>query len=506
MMDRHKFLFRRQYILGPRHLTHLKSWKKLIITPSVCVTVHPDLQTEQAIHNGNSITLLGYILDPENPLSTNSEIIQTLIRQIRCADEIFEYIDRMGGRFVIILDHDRELRVFSDPAGLRQVFYTRDSSKPIWCASQPGIIAEELSVHFDEEIVQDFMESPFFKDNPEYWYPGNCSPYRGILHLLPNHYLDLKTGQSFRYWPKHQLKSVSIGECVRKSSQLLKGLIESADHRFDLALGLSAGMDSRVLLAATKDFSKRIVYFSQTGPHVTDKAMDVVVPARLLRKLRLTHTVIDCCSDMDNDFKRLFDRNVTTARVAKGLFIYGRYKCFAGKYVCMTGNVSEIARCAYGPPSSTEMTAETLAELEHMRSNSFAVRQTAKWLATAKPVAQQCDIDILDMFYWEQRIGNWAAMTFTEADIANETFAPYNCRRLLTTLLSVDEEYRFPPDYQLHTRLIEHMWPETLKLPINPPKLPCVADTVKSIGKDVLAKIHMYEKAESVYSLLKRDR
>ena len=59
-------------------------------------------------------------------------------------------------------------------------------------------------------------------------------------------------------------------------------------------------------------------------------------------------------------------------------------------------------------------------------------------------------------------------MGFTEADIAHEIFLPYNCRRLLLTLLSAEEKYRMPPEFELNRRLADHMWPETLDVPINP--------------------------------------
>lgn len=96
MIDKNQLLFRRQYILGPHFVESFVSWKKIKVNDSVFLTVHPDLQTEQATYNSNSITLLGYILDPYDPLSNNSDIINMLIRQISSADDVFKYIDNMG--------------------------------------------------------------------------------------------------------------------------------------------------------------------------------------------------------------------------------------------------------------------------------------------------------------------------------------------------------------------------------------------------------------------------
>ena len=65
--------------------------------------------------------------------------------------------------------------------------------------------------------------------------------------------------------------------------------------------------------------------------------------------------------------------------------------------------------------------------------------------------------------HWEQRVGNWAAMTFNEYDIAFETLCPYNCRKYIELMLSVPFKYRTMPDYILHHEIINNLWPETLK-------------------------------------------
>jgi len=55
-------------------------------------------------------------------------------------------------------------------------------------------------------------------------------------------------------------------------------------------------------------------------------------------------------------------------------------------------------------------------------------------------------------------------------DIAHESFAPFNCRSLFQTMLSVDETSRRPPEHRLLRELIEQVWPEVLLVPINPPE------------------------------------
>ena len=75
------------------------------------------------------------------------------------------------------------------------------------------------------------------------------------------------------------------------------------------------------------------------------------------------------------------------------------------------------------------------------------------------------------MLYWEQRLGNWAAMVFAEQDVVLEEISPFNNRLLIETLLSSPRNLRAYPDYPLYWQLISEMWPEVLGLPFNPQPL-----------------------------------
>ena len=88
------------------------------------LTVHPDLPTYQATYKNKSITLLGYMVDPDNPYADNSEIINGLIYQLGTEDNFFEHTDKFGGRWILIVNDGKALKLFNDAAGLRQVFYT----------------------------------------------------------------------------------------------------------------------------------------------------------------------------------------------------------------------------------------------------------------------------------------------------------------------------------------------------------------------------------------------
>lgn len=466
-----KLLFRRQFVLGPRFVERLNSWNRAKINDYVYLTVQPDLPLHHVVHDSKSLTLLGYILDPFSPELSDDDILNQLIRQVGDADDIFQYTDNLGGRWILIFNDGQEMRLFNDAGGLRQVFYTNKPYQEMWCASQPGMLAEELNLEIDKEALDGFINTPTYMQNKEHWWPGDSSPYKEIKHLLPNHYLDLKTGTCYRYWPKKKLNHISLEEGVEKSAEILRGLIKSASNRFNLAFAITAGWDTRLLLAASKDVSKSIYYYTLIYYNLTEDSLDIVIPSKLLRQLGLEHHIIKCPSHMSNEFREIYERNVPTAHEAFGNINQGLYEKYPQDRVSIKGVISSevVKTCTLTNIENGRV--QTLARCLSMRNNSFAARYLEAWLSEAREIAGKYNIGILELSGWEQLTGNWQAMGLLESDIVQEVFVPYNCRNLLVTMLSIEKKYRRPPDHVFYQKLIMNMWPEALAQPINPVSL-----------------------------------
>ena len=131
----------------------------------------------------------------------------------------------------------------------------------------------------------------------------------------------------------------------------------------------------------------------------------------------------------------------------------------------------------------------------------IASSEFEKWLNEIKTITSKFGINILDLFYWEQRIGNWCANFGAELDIAIERFYPFNCRKLLEILLSINKKYRKYPDYTLYKELIKQLWSDTLKEPINPIK---IIKKLRNLIILFLNKIHLYPLVKSVYDRIRK--
>jgi hypothetical protein len=464
-------LFRRQFVMGPRFVEQLPSWKRIKIREGQYVTAHPHLQTYQVNLENKGITLLGYILDPNNPCASDAEVIDRLLGELSACDGLDKFLRctyELGGRWILIVDDGNEISLFTDPMGLRQVMYTnRSFPTELWCASQPGLLAEILNLELDEDAVSEYVNSAVYQEWEEHLWPGDTTQYKEISHLLPNHYLNLKTGACVRYWPNENLDHLTLEEGVEKTSGILTGLIKSAAHRFELALAITAGWDTRLILAASREISHQLYFFTL----FTKNRSDATIPSGLLSKLGLSHTVIKYPARMDDEFSDIYNRNVTSAHNSTGNMVQGIYTTNLQGRVCVTGNAAEITRVRFRVPNGRQVTPKTLTRFmsfqypDDLEKISYVTRAWEKWLSK---LGDTHNIHPLDLFYWEHWAGNFAAMGQAGWDISQETFTPYNCRRLLMYMLSVDERYRDHDEPILYKALIQKLWPEVLSEPVNP--------------------------------------
>jgi hypothetical protein len=470
-----RLLFRRQFILGPRHVEALPSWNRCQVRNSLRLTVHPDLPVTRATEGAKSVTLLGYALDATDPRATDDDIARELLRRL-CASGRPEGLvcatADLGGRWVLIADDGNEAVIFHDAMGLREVFFTdRSLRSETWCASQPNLLAEALGLSRDPQAEADFIQSNVYREWSEYRWPADACAYREVRHLLPNHLLDLRTGACRRYWPDRPIPQRSVEDAAEEVSSLLTNLIRGAARRFPLALATTAGWDTRLILAASKPVAGEVYYYTLFRPEATS---DITTSPRLVARLGFAHHMVKFPDRMDPEFERIYKRNVTEAHEYWGRMAQGLYESYPSGRVSMTGNAAEIARARIRIEVGEPLTARRLARLmctalrfqDRLEANSFVVAAWDRWLSG---IGDLKGVHPLDVFYWEQFAGNFAAMGESEWDIVQEEFTPYDCRRLLTAMLSVDEVHRQRDRPKLYVEMIRRLWPEVLCEPVNQP-------------------------------------
>lgn len=470
-------LYRRQFILGTRLCRPTAHWRHLQLDGGLVLSFHPDLNVERVAEGDRSLVLLGYILDPFNPEFTDRDILEELLT----VPDFALFLNRLspyGGRWIVLWIDGTDTILVHDPLGSREVYYAWHAGH-CWCASQPHVLAQSLGLSKRcDTALTGFMQSEMFRDSERAWV-GSHTPYEGVDHLLPNHYLDIIDGAVWRYWPGTPRHAAAREKVVPQVCRILQGILEAASHRFELALAVSAGWDSRVLLAASRAVSDRITYFIQQFGKMTDEHLDIRTPRRLMNHLNRSFTVSRVKGAVNPTFEKLFEASAAMyhseekkrlhynffTQMSEKVFVNGMTGC-RSSFVSRNGAgktdmVQEFINKSVANPFSVR------ASKSYAADEAWITAELQEWYEEIVPVVDGTGYDAMDLLYCEQRQGNWGAMYCSSGDIAGEILLPYSCRLLQELVLSVDEKYRCDPHYTVFRNMATHMWPATLQQPVN---------------------------------------
>lgn len=487
---------RRQFILGPEPPLADPAWATTTVAGKFCMASHPDLPVTQVDSNAVELTLIGVILDPDAPQRSDREVVESLLPEAFDEDALHQGLRRMGGRWALFVAAEgREPYVFHDPCGLRQIVHAR-THDGVWCASEPLLLARQLSLQADPAAIR-FLNSPYARSYTEFWLPGTTTPFLGVAQLLPNHALGLTTQRVRRYWPKTPWPRRSLADAAAEAAHLLRGIVEAAAFRFPLAFELTAGVDSRAVLAAGRPIVNDAYIYTLTNPDLAFAERDAAVAERLAVVAGVAHHRIACPSTMDPAFAAFYRGNTASAHETWGATVEGLLGQFPAEHVALSGSCSEISRRGYRRIHPVDPAG--LARLENMGMEPFVLAAIKDWLADARQIPFSSDEILVELYYWEARMGRWLGSAHSEFDVAQETLAPFNCRAVAETLLGVDIPDRDPPASLVHKRIIEQLWPELLTAPFNPMTRPqAVKAAVKARINWALRATHAYDAAKSL--------
>lgn len=461
------YLFRRQFILSNNPQFQFEGWRNLKLEGSFFLSAHPDLEISQSSYRSIQLTLLGYIVNPYEPLKSNQDILNDMVDGLCGFNDLIHRTDAYGGRWIIIYNDKNSFNLFHDPSGQRQVYYHQKNENLI-SGSDPAIINHFLPLEKDTSLeLNEFVNSANFKHTENSWI-GSGTIFKDVLHLMPNYYLSYHDLKSIRFWPVNPLGSLDLETAVDISAEILTGSLKAISNRHKLVMGVTGGWDSRVLLSASKEIHKDVIYFVSEPGNEKKIQPDVLIPSQLFKQLGIPFYVQKCDGELEPEFKEMLKNNILMARIDlyKAKYIYKYHLEFEGMQ-SVNGGSSEIARTCIRPILPMKVTGANLAKLYCINYTgvTYAVNHLDTWINESREICKENNLNIYDMLYWEQRMGNWGAQYPSEQDIAIEQFSPFNNRMLLTTLLSVDEKYRCYPNYILFYKIMEKLWPETLQQP-----------------------------------------
>ncbi|MDV7140207.1 hypothetical protein R3X28_15045 [Maribacter sp. TH_r10] len=467
--------FRRQFLLSPFTTDGLLQWNQYTLGAYFLYT-HPDLIVTQTKRSDKEIFLLGHVLDPKNHELSTLDILNK-IAEASSESDTAKVLYGLVGRYVLIIKTGERLVFFNDACGLKSFFYTQYEGQ-LCLASQPLLLKLVTGdLISKQERYYSYFESEYVKNSKEHWFPSGTSLYEKVHHLVPNHYLDSATMQQIRYWPLEQLEIGDYETGLRKFSELLRQTLIAGSKKYNLALGLTSGYDSRILLSASKDVSENMQYYTLLYRDLNCESNDVKIPTLLSKTLGIKYKKLDCRIELDERFKKRYLESTDMAHLDDwGYIAYGISKKLTKDVVSVKGSCSETGRCFfYKNGKHPKLTAgdDILNINPKWKGIPFIVDRMHQWFDEVKESTVNKGYNILDLFHWEVSTGSWQSQSQMEWDLVHDTFTPFNNRELLDIMLHIDTKYRCKPNYTMYRDSMNILWPEVLSQPINPltPKL-----------------------------------
>lgn len=481
-----------QMYVGPRIPLNLSDWKTVPIGPSLLLAAHPHLNVIQIERHPCTLTLVGYLIDPEHPDRNDRQILARLLDTSGFPDAPFGLTDRLGGRWLLVLDSPTDTIAFSDPGGLRRFYYARETAGGgVHGASEPGILGEALGFDLDRDS-ESFRASPGFKRNQEYWWPGDASPFAEVKRLLPSFFVSLRTGRSERYWPTSPLTESDPETTLRLLADRLPAMMRAIARRGDVAVTITAGLDSRMVLAACRDILDELNFVTVQQAGMPSTHADLDIPRRLAGRMGFEHRIVHS-ADRVRDAVRAGFRDGVLFFHEKWLGdAQGILDAYEQRMISVVGSMGEVGRLFYGDrlPSGRTVTTDGLIRAAKLGDHPFARYHFQRWLETLE---RPMDYNLADLFYLEQRAGRWMASSQLEfGHVWRDVFAPFNSREILTSFLTVPEASRCPPHNRLFTDLITRLWPEALSEPINPHMVKTPSGPLRRFTKRLKRRFRRY--------------
>ncbi len=362
----------------------------------------------------------------------------------------------LGGRFLWIQTAGGQNRIYPDCSA--QVTCVYDAG-----ARMAGSTAYALLDAKDYDCRFDKASFDRLGIDGEGWFPAGLTAHHGINRLLPNHCLDLDRWEVRRVWPKSRQQTADdLSESVTEIICIIQAQIEALiGQPKKLALALTAGLDTRTMLACARPYLANIDLLTVTGGDRHE--VDTITAKRIATELGLSHIALPRLVASE-DQQSLYIRRGGHCVGDSNAKFHPSVWPIAKTHIFIGGAGGEIAR----PPIlrdydtvDTQLTPQFLADRLGLPRTDAIVDALSHHLDSMSFLSA---LEILDLVYLEDRYAPWYGSQFC-CDPVLLRFAPF------ITTRSVELMMRLPQDWKLTSRLahaiIERLWPELERYPYN---------------------------------------
>ena len=377
------------------------------------------------------------------------------------------FVRSLSGRFVLIVYNQSLLRVYPDAAATLAFVYS----------AQLRRIASTASL-----LLHDEPSSPLFCKTTaefpcggnEWFYPGGLTPEPDIKRVLPNHYLDTNSYETFRFTYGEKItecRSQELAHSIDIITRLLQTCIKGVVENFSpVYMGLTAGQDTRILLACARPYVDRITFvtfdYSHWYDHRTHK-IDVHTASTLAKRFGLRHKLLQIKQDVSPDIESWYIKQMGYAA--------GAFKARDFFQACennldlngawINGFYGEIGRFYLGnenDKADDKFDSREILKRLHLPDDASFVAPVSAWLTQLSEINA---FQLLDLAYIEQKHGCLTSPRLYGAARFRLNVIPFAQPSVYDHMLRLPVWYR--RGSRVYENIVTKAWPELLDYRIN---------------------------------------
>ena len=454
-----QFVFCKQLNLIPQ------GWRRESVA-DYWVGIHPELPVSTIRFSRESKYkgyMLGYVIDPfkceyNKPHIDTSNTIG--IEEEHNYESIEAYLDTLSGRFVCLVTNGVSNRIYLDASGSFSMVYAADQKI---AAASSMLIPYEQEVDDDSQLIETLSI-----DEKNGIYPFGLTSRKKVKRLLPNHYLDLDNWKAIRHWPHTSFEIIDDAEQVAaKIGNIMEKTIDTIMQQgFKPYMSLTAGVDSRTMLACAKKWKDNINFFTWELPD-NDAELDVNIATQLADEHQLNYSRYPFEEANEQDQKEWLYRTSLSVGEMRGRSLSSTIKAMDSEQPYFAGNVSEVSRGVYWRDETdalSKLTGEELTKRVGAPNEAVITSAANKWLASLPNMTIS---EKLDLAYLEQRVGCWASEIAHGHAGGPFHIYPFSNRMIFELMLCSPNDFNYRKSKGIIKEIIKQKMPELMQLDFN---------------------------------------
>lgn len=502
--------FRNQFYFGNSNLAAPRNFMETEFGPDRRLLAHRDLPVASIVEPSTYTILLGFCFDFEAAERSLEQICEAIHSTAR--EALIDATDSLAGRWVLIRQDTQGIIAFSDAGATLPICH-------ISCDNGASIATSARLIEWmhpdrpaNELITKDFRKLQATPGrHAGFNFPLVATSMADVFALLPNHALDLSSGVPERIFPGSSTYGTEPSEkMVPTIANTLRSIMSTASLHYEFEFAATGGFDSLVLQSAISSvdgLAKRTNFFTfryPTDPEASHP--DIQNARRSTRFIKAPHQIISAKSD------EAIEKVQQICRESEEFYASGfegwveAYSEYSNpqKLVIM-GWASEIARGFYRWAGSRHVETEELMRCTGLSEMHQFRPMFETWKQDAFEAEAASGIAVLDLFYWENRVGRWCGPGLNILNTDANWITLFSCRGLLKQMLAVRERDRVGRRQKLYRALIVELEPRLAEVTPNPMTLPeRVSYALRTELKDHMLSLAIRFKLDGIFRRSRR--